>query len=80
MFSEDRQKKIHVYRQKKNSIWTFQPLYLSYFWVKIQSLCAHLTRKFPNFSKLTPLLSLDPFKGLLWAFYQEALFFGTPCT
>ena len=28
-----------------------------------------------NFSKLTQLLSLDLFQGLLWAFYQESLFF-----
>ena len=46
----------------------FEPLYLSHFWVKIQSFCAHQTGNFLNFLKLTQLLSLDPIQGLLWAF------------
>ena len=53
----------------------FEPSYLSHFWIKTLSLCAHWTGNFLNFLKLPQLLSLDPFQGLLWAFYEESPFF-----
>ena len=57
----------------------FRPSYLKQFWVKIQSFCAHWTRNFLNFSKLTQFLSVAHIWGPLEAFkHKRAFFLGHP--
>ena len=53
----------------------FRPLYLKQFWIKIQSFCAHWTRNFLNFLKLTQLLSVAHFWMPLRAFKRKSPFF-----
>ena len=42
---------------------------------KIQSFCAHLTGNFLNFPKLTLLLPVVYFQGVLWTFKDKSPFF-----